>query len=85
MTARGFYKLMQIMGVDLVHDHADYRLISRRVVEAFRNIKEVNLFLRGIFPYLGFPNAKVYFERQSRQAGETKYPLRRWLRLHGRG
>jgi glycosyltransferase involved in cell wall biosynthesis len=75
MTARGFYSLMRMMGVDLVYDCADYRLISRQVVEAFKTIKEVNLFLRGIFPYLGFPNAIVYFERQTRHAGQTKYPL----------
>lgn len=53
-TARFFYRMMKIMGVDIIYDHADYRLISKKVVEAFRNIREVNIFLRGIFPYMGF-------------------------------
>lgn len=79
MTAGCFYRLMRIMGADIVYDHADYRLISRRVVEAFRSFREVNLFLRGIFPYLGFPDAIVYFERPEREAGETKYSLRRMM------
>ncbi|MGD0280887.1 MAG: glycosyltransferase family 2 protein [Dissulfurispiraceae bacterium] len=79
MTARGFYKLMQFLGVELVYDHADYRLISARVVEAFGSVKEVNLFLRGIFPFLGFPSATVYYEREERRAGGTKYPLRKMI------
>ena len=78
-TARVFYKIMQSMGVDLIYDHADYRLISRKVVEEFRRIKEVNLFLRGIFPYMGFGRAIVRYERQERCAGETKYPLKKML------
>jgi glycosyltransferase involved in cell wall biosynthesis len=78
-TARVFYRVMQLMGVDIVYDHADYRMISRKVVEAFREIKEVNLFLRGIFPYMGFDHAVVYYDRQERPAGETKYPLRRMI------
>jgi glycosyltransferase involved in cell wall biosynthesis len=77
--ARLFYRLMQLMGVDLVYDHADYRLISRKVVQAFTNIKEVNIFLRGIFPFMGFHHAFVYFDRQARLAGETKYPLRKMI------
>ena len=68
---------MKKMGVDIVYDHADYRLISRKVVEEFRKIREVNLFLRGIFPYLGFKHEIVYYDRQKRFAGETKYPLRK--------
>jgi len=76
-TAQLFYRLMQFMGVDVVYDHADYRMVSRRVVEEFRKIKEVNLFLRGIFPYMGFRNEVVYYDRDKRQAGETKYPLRK--------
>lgn len=79
VTARGFYKLMRFLGVNLVCDHADFRLVSARVVEAFGSVKEVNLFLRGIFPFLGFPSAAVYYERQERQAGETKYPLRKMI------
>jgi len=76
-TARIFYTVMKKMGVDIVYDHADYRLISRKVVEEFRKIREVNLFLRGIFPYLGFKHEIVYYDRQKRFAGETKYPLRK--------
>lgn len=78
-TARFFYRMMQTMGVDLIYDHADYRLISRRVVEAFRSIRETNIFLRGIFPYLGFDQEIVYYERQERHAGDTKYPLGKML------
>ena len=85
ITARFFYRVMRAMGVDLVYDHADYRLISRRVVEAFRMISEVNLFLRGIFPYLGFPSASVYYERQERRAGATKYPLRKMISFAWQG
>ncbi|MFA4920315.1 MAG: glycosyltransferase family 2 protein [Thermodesulfovibrionales bacterium] len=78
-TARFFYKAMKAMGVDIIYDHADFRLISRKVVEAFRDIAEVNIFLRGIFPYLGFRHEIVYYDRQSRFAGETKYPLRKMI------
>jgi glycosyltransferase involved in cell wall biosynthesis len=78
-TARGFYRLMQCMGVTIVYDHADYRLISKRVVESFRKMQEVNLFLRGIFPYLGFNHTNVYYEREARLAGKTKYPLFKML------
>ena len=79
LTARFFYRLMQSMGVDLIYDHADYRLISKKVVAAFRKIGETNIFLRGIFPYLGFNHEIVYYERQERYAGDTKYPLRKML------
>ncbi len=78
-TARFFYRLMQALGVDLIFDHADYRLISKKVVDAFRSIRESNIFLRGIFPYLGFNHEIVYYERQERYAGDTKYPLRKML------
>lgn len=78
-TARIFYSVMKKMGVNIVYDHADYRLISRKVVEEFRKIREVNLFLRGIFPYLGFKHEIVYYDRQKRFAGETGYPLRKML------
>lgn len=79
LTARLFYRLMRGMGVDIVYDHADYRLLSRRVVEEFRKIREVNLFLRGIFPSMGFRSCIVPYDRQDRFAGETKYPLRRMI------
>ncbi len=78
-TARFFYRLMKFMGVDIIYDHADYRLISRKVVEEFRRFPEVNIFLRGIFPYMGFRHAIVPFDRRERFAGETKYPLRKML------
>ena len=78
-TARFFYRAMKLMGVDIVYDHADYRLISHEVVSAFKRIGEVNIFLRGIFPFLGFKHEIVYYDRQERVAGETKYPLRKML------
>lgn len=78
-TARFFYRAMKLMGVDIVYDHADFRLISSEVVAAFRDMGEVNIFLRGIFPFLGFKHEMVYYDRQERAAGETKYPLRKML------
>jgi len=84
-TARLFYKIMQFMGVDIIYDHADYRMISRRVVEEFRKLKEFNLFLRGIFPFMGFNHALVYYERHKRLAGETKYPLKKMLAFAWQG
>lgn len=79
MTARLFYRIMHAMGTHVLYDHADYRMVSRKVVESFRNIKEFNIFLRGIFPYLGFTHDIVYYDRQERFAGETKYPLRKMI------
>jgi glycosyltransferase involved in cell wall biosynthesis len=78
-TAQLFYRIMQSMGVDVIYDHADYRMVSRKVVEEFRKIKEVNLFLRGIFPYMGFRHEIVYYDREKRRAGVTKYPMRKML------
>lgn len=78
-TAQSFYKIMQAMGVDIVYDHADYRLMSRRAVEELLKFKEVNLFLRGIVPLVGFQSDKVYYERKERFAGESKYPLKKML------
>lgn len=78
-TAEGFYKFMKIMGVDLVFNHADYRLTSKRVLDSFSDYKEVNLFLRGIFPLIGFKSTNVYYERAERFAGESKYPLKKML------
>jgi glycosyltransferase involved in cell wall biosynthesis len=78
-TARFFYKMLRLMGVDIVYDHADYRLISKEVVAEFRKIREFNIFLRGIFPYMGFRHEIVYYDRQERLAGETKYPLKKML------
>lgn len=78
-TAEGFYKFMKIMGADVVYNHADFRLMSKRVLQELSNFKEVNLFLRGMVPLIGFQNCKVYYERHERAAGESKYPLKRML------
>jgi glycosyltransferase involved in cell wall biosynthesis len=78
-SARLFYKIMQFMGIDIIYDHADYRLISNKVVNEFKKIKEVNIFLRGIFPFMGFKYDIVYYDRQKRLAGETGYPLRKMI------
>ncbi len=78
-SARGFYRLMHALGVKLVSDHADYRLLSRRALEHLKSFREVNLFLRGIVPLLGFQSAVVYYDRAERHAGVSKYPLRRML------
>jgi polyisoprenyl-phosphate glycosyltransferase len=75
MTAAGFYRLMRRLGVDLVANHADYRLMSRRAIEVLRQYEEVNLFLRGIVRLIGLPSARVYYQRQPRLAGVTKYSL----------
>ena len=79
VTAEGFYKFMSKMGVDIVYNHADYRLTSKRVLNYLENYKEVNLFLRGIFPLIGFSSDVVYYERNERFAGESKYPLKKML------
>lgn len=80
-TAQGFYKILEIMGVDVVYNHADYRLISSRVLKEFANFKEVNLFLRGMIPLVGFKSTNVYYERHERIAGESHYPLKKMLEL----
>ena len=78
-TAQGFYKFMKMMGVDVVYNHADYRLTSKKVLDEFENFKEVNLFLRGMFPLVGYSSDVVYYERNERFAGESKYPLKKML------
>jgi polyisoprenyl-phosphate glycosyltransferase len=78
-TAQGFYKVMKKLGVDLVYNHADFRLMSKRALTELEGFKEVNLFLRGIVPLLGFRSDIVYYDRKERQAGETKYPLKKML------
>ena len=80
-TAQGFYKLLAMMGAEVVYNHADYRLISSRVLQEFADFKEVNLFLRGMVPMLGFKSDKVYYERRERFAGESKYSLGKMLDL----
>lgn len=79
LTAEGFYKVMKALGVDIVFNHADYRLMSRRAVEGLAQFGEVNLFLRGIVPQIGFPSTTVTYERAERFAGESKYPLKKML------
>lgn len=78
-SAAFFYRFMRLMGVELLENHADYRLLGRRSLEALRQYKEVNLFLRGIVPLLGFPTAIVKYDRSARYAGVSKYPLRKML------
>lgn len=78
-TAEGFYKLMLAMGVDLVFNHADYRLMSRRALCALLEFPEVNLFLRGMVPQVGYPSTTVTYSRGERVAGESKYPLKKML------
>lgn len=78
-TAQSFYRFMKLLGVDLLYNHADYRLMSRRALEALADFKEVNLFLRGIVPLIGFQSDTVEYARQERFAGESKYPLRKML------
>ncbi|MCR4862510.1 MAG: glycosyltransferase family 2 protein [Ruminococcus sp.] len=78
-TAESFYKFMKLMGADVVYNHADFRLMSRRVLEELSGFKEVNLFLRGMVPLIGFKSCSVFYERSERFAGESKYPLRKMI------
>ena len=78
-TAKAFYGFMKLLGAETVSDHADYRLMSRRALDALAEFSEVNLFLRGIIPMIGFKSAIVYYERGKRAAGESKYPRRKML------
>jgi len=80
-TAQSYYKVLKSMGVDSVYNHADYRLVSSRVLQEFASFKEVNLFLRGMFPLVGFKSTSVYYERHERLAGKSHYPLRKMLAL----
>ncbi len=81
ITARGFYRLMSALGVETIYNHADFRLMSRRALEAAKEFREVNLFLRGIVPLIGFRSAVVHYSRSERFAGVSKYPLRKMLSL----
>lgn len=78
-TAEAFYKMMNAMGAETVYNHADFRLMSKRAVKALAEYKEVNLFLRGIVPMIGFKSDAVYYERAKRFAGESKYPLKKMI------
>lgn len=81
LSAELFYRLFAALGAELIHNHADYRLMSRRAVEALKEYHEVNLYLRGIVPLLGFRSEIVHYERAKRFAGESKYPLRKMIAL----
>ncbi len=78
-TAEGFYKFMKVLGADIVFNHADYRLMSKRALEALSEFSEVNLFLRGLVPMVGYKSDMVYYDRNERFAGESKYPLKKML------
>lgn len=78
-TAHAFYRIMRFMGAEIIYDHADYRLMTRRALDALSEYGEVNLFLRGIVPSIGFSTARVLYSRQERKAGKTKYPLKKML------
>lgn len=80
-TAQSYYRFLHWMGVETVYNHADYRLVSSRALHAFADFHEVNLFLRGMFPLVGFKSTCVYYERHERLAGESHYPLRKMLHL----
>jgi hypothetical protein len=79
ITAEGFYHVMRFLGVDVVFNHADFRLMSKKTLYALSEYSEVNIFLRGIIPILGFKTGHVYYSRKERLAGTTKYPLRKML------
>lgn len=81
ISAQGYYKLLNMMGAEVVYNHADYRLVSSRVLNEFSNFKEVNIFLRGMFPLVGFKSTCVFYERRERIAGESHYPMRKMLTL----
>lgn len=80
-TAEGFYKFLNKMGAEVVFNHADYRLVSSRVLQEFAEFKEVNLFLRGMIPLVGFKSTSVYYERHERIAGQSHYPLKKMVAL----
>lgn len=84
-TAEGYYKVMKLFGADILYNHADFRLMSRRALEALESFGEVNLFLRGMVPLVGFPSSVVYYERHERLAGESKYTLRKMMDLAWNG
>ena len=81
VTAQGFYKLMAVMGVKTIYNHADFRLMSKRAVEHFSNFQETNMYLRGMMPLIGYQTDCVYYDRKERAAGESKYPLKKMLAL----
>lgn len=80
-TAKWYYKILNLLGAEVVYNHADYRLMSRRALEALSQFHEVNLFLRGLVPLVGFKSSSVYYDRKERMAGESHYPLSKMLSL----
>ena len=84
-TAEGYYKLLNMLGVRVVYNHADFRLLSRRALESLKQYSEVNLFVRGIVPLLGYKSTTIFYERSARFAGESKYPLSKMLALAADG
>lgn len=84
-TARGYYRLLHTLGINIVRDHADFRLLSRRALAELRQFPESNLFLRGIVPMLGLPSTKVHYDRRARSAGASKYPPRKMVSLAWEG
>lgn len=80
-SAQGFYRIINALGAESIYNHADFRLMSRRAIEALKSFREVNLFLRGMVPLIGFKSAIVYYSRSERFAGESKYPLRKMIAL----
>lgn len=84
-TAEAFYKFMKLMGVDIVFNHADYRLMSKRALDGLSEFDEVNTFLRGIVPQIGYPSSIVEYSRDKRFAGESKYPLKKMLAFAAEG
>ena len=80
-TAELYYKILNLLGGNIVYNHADYRLLSQRVLKEFSNYKEVNIFLRGMIPLVGFKSTEVYYKRFERKAGESHYPLKKMLAL----
>ena len=78
-TAEGYYKVMQMLGADIVFNHADYRLMSKKALEGLEQFHESNLFLRGIVPMIGYKTGEVYYARKERMAGESKYPLKKTM------
>ena len=81
VTAQGFYRVMEMMGVKSIYNHADFRLMSQRAVEQFSKYQETNLYLRGMMPLIGYETDMVYYDRKERVAGESKYPLKKMLAL----
>lgn len=80
-TAVWFYKIMKLLGVEIVYNHAEYRLMSRRVIDEFQKYTEVNMFIRGVIPLIGYPSTTIEYERNEREAGKSKYPLHKMISL----